>query len=186
MADKIEVEMKFRVIDHTEIEKQFTYWSDQRIEIDTYYTHPLKDLLTADQWLRVRKVDIGNSKFYHLTFKGPLLDSDSKSRHEIDLETQIDPTSFLEALGYTELIQVRKRRRISCPQPWVWPFPEVCLDEVEGLGNFVEIEALGVIQEKEACIAHIKALADKLGLVEQEKVGYARLALQLSQSKRCS
>ena len=187
MADKIEVEMKFRVENHDKFSHIIPMWTSHVNETDTYFTHPKKDLVAADQWLRVRKTFevTGIPEIYYLVYKGVLLDTDAKSRREINIECKDDPTPVLLALGYTPLVCVKKKRfeiKIMETQP----FLTLCLDEVEELGNFVEIEAVVDEQDKDAAVATVKAYAEKWGLVEQEKKGYARLALQRSQSKCCS
>src|SRR6185295_1225240 len=80
-----------------------------------------------------------------VTYKGPKLDKTTKTRCEIELP--LDPAdhdgsqfaSLLDALGFTPVAVVRKRRRsfrITAGEYEV----DGALDELDGLGCFVELE----------------------------------------------
>lgn len=111
---------------------------------DTYYQAPDRDFAATDEALRVRVESPGSdsdsgdgSERTLLTYKGPLVDEDSKSRREA--ETPVDDAealaAILEGLGYEPTATVQKTRdryRLAgCA---------VVLDRVEGLGEFVEVE----------------------------------------------
>ena len=80
-----------------------------------------------------------------LTYKGPKIDATTKTRREIDLplppgeEAARAWTGLLEALGFTTVGEVRKSRR-KAHVVWQDRSVEVSLDEVEGLGEFAELE----------------------------------------------
>lgn len=101
---------------------------------DIYYSSPSRDFRLTDEALRLRIKE--GSAF--LTYKGPRLDQRTKSREELTVEVD-DPQSMekiLEALGFVRAGEVRKRRT-----KYVLRDLTFALDEVEGLGTFVEVEA---------------------------------------------
>lgn len=117
-------------------------------QADTYYQAPDRDFADTDEALRIRvetpadTVSGGSSVRDSgaqtlLTYKGPLVDPNSKSRAEA--ETPVGDAAALErildGLGYEPTATVHKRRdryRLAeCA---------VVLDRVEGLGEYVEVE----------------------------------------------
>ena len=102
------------------------------IQADTYFAAPHRDFAKTDEALRIRSFD-GKAV---LTYKGPKLDGISKTREE--LETPIDEeitAKILYALGFSEAGIVRKSREV-----FIAGKITVCLDTVEGLGEFLEVE----------------------------------------------
>ena len=101
---------------------------------DIYFNSPTRDFRRTDEALRIRIKEEGA----RLTYKGPKLDSRTKSRLELTVEVK-DPTAMekiLAELGFRPSGEVRKRRT-------KYTLGEVtfALDDVEGLGSFLEIEA---------------------------------------------
>jgi adenylate cyclase, class 2 len=119
-------------------------------QTDTYFNSPLHDFSKTDEALRVRKV----GKKHFLTYKGPKLDSETKMREEIEFPVDSRICEVLEKLGFREVAVVRKRREIFSFRNLV-----VCLDSVEGLGDFIEIEGCDPKDKKK-----IFSLLRKLGV----------------------
>ncbi|HWG90542.1 MAG TPA: class IV adenylate cyclase [Candidatus Thermoplasmatota archaeon] len=141
---------------------------DQR---DTYYRHPGRDFGTTDEALRLRRVD----DRAELTYKGPKLDAHTKARREITTQVP-DPEAMdeiLQALGFEPVASVRKHRRSFQVDRF-----EVDLDEVEGLGMFVEVEVM-VPDEREfdSLRSQIFQLLADLGAGTPERRSYLELLL---------
>ena len=103
---------------------------------DLYFNPPQRDFKESDEALRIRIKEEGA----RLTYKGPKLDQTTKSRLEMTVKID-DPQQMeqiLSALGFTLSAQVRKRR-----SKYSYEGAILALDEVEGLGCFVEVEAEG-------------------------------------------
>jgi len=104
--------------------------------LDLYFNSPLRDLKRSDEALRIRIKEQGA----RLTYKGPKLDSTTKSR--LELTVKIDDARLMEEilgrLGFVLSATVRKRR-----SKYSYQGLTLALDEVEGLGCFVELEAAG-------------------------------------------
>ena len=115
-----------------------------------------------------------------LTYKGPKVDATTKTRHEIDLplppeeETAQAWIGLLTALGFTVAGEVRKSRR-KAHVAWQGRRVEVSLDEVEGLGTFVELELVVGPAEAEAAKTCIAALAERLQLEGSVRRSYLEL-----------
>jgi adenylate cyclase class 2 len=99
---------------------------------DVYFNPPWRDFRESDEALRIRRV---NGR-YLLTYKGPRIDSETKTREEIEIPTKPGIMEILDKLGFKEVGIVRKSRRIFKLRKFI-----VCLDRVEGLGEFIEVEA---------------------------------------------
>ncbi|OPX78856.1 MAG: CYTH domain protein [Methanosaeta sp. PtaB.Bin087] len=105
-------------------------------QLDLYFSSKSRNFAKTDEALRIRLKEAGA----YLTYKGPKLDSETKSRRELTVRVD-DPQaieSILESLGFFRAAVVKKRRiKYSLGRA------TLCLDEVEGLGTFVEVELTG-------------------------------------------
>ena len=104
-------------------------------QADIYYNAPDRDFGLTDEALRLRKE--GGQVF--LTYKGKKLDAKSKTRKEVEVEVADfnKMEDILLSLGFKITLRVRKVREIYHLDGAV-----VCLDRVDGLGDFVELETL--------------------------------------------
>lgn len=143
---------------------------------DLYLAHPARDFATTDEALRLSS----RGGRADITYKGPKLDGRTKARREIvvPVEDAAAARAMLEALGFRAVREVRKTRRLHERAGF-----EVALDEVPGLGTFVELErrlpdgADRVGAERDAA-----ALLASWGLHETERRSYLELLLARSGS----
>lgn len=131
---------------------------EKHVEIDIYYTHPCRDFRETDEALRVRVRDDG---IYELTYKGPKIGCVGKVREELtvqirDIETL---TKILERLGFREFMRVKKLRETYSNGETT-----ISIDDVEGLGVFVEIERKCEGVEVENVLSKIEELFLMLGI----------------------
>lgn len=138
-------------------------------ERDVYYSHPCRDFAETDEALRIR-TENGRSI---LTYKGPKLSRKTKSRVEKEtvFEDPDSMTGILESLGFGRVEEVIKTRRI-----YRLGDIEVCLDAVEGVGTFVELEKKG--DDLESGERELAAVAAGLGLSHFETRSYLELKLE--------
>jgi adenylate cyclase class 2 len=105
---------------------------------DLYFNSPLRDFKVSDEALRIRIKEEGA----RLTYKGPKLDQETKSRLEwtVKIDDPVQMEQILLVLGFELSAEVCKRRT-------KYSFGDIviALDEVEGLGSFLEVEAVGDI-----------------------------------------
>jgi adenylate cyclase class 2 len=182
----IEVEQKFPVADLGAVAARLAALGAElgqpRVEEDRYYRHPARDFAETDEALRLRRV--GPARW--ITYKGPKLDATTKTRREIELplpaesagsETSETWENLLEALGFTPVAVVRKKRRKARLSLGDCPI-EVSLDEVEQVGTFVELEVMTDAGQVESAKVLLAALATQLGLDGGERRSYLELLLE--------
>ncbi|MBN1235967.1 MAG: class IV adenylate cyclase [Methanotrichaceae archaeon] len=140
---------------------------------DLYFNSPLRDFKKSDEALRIRIKEEGA----RLTYKGPKLDQTTKSRLEMTVKID-DPAQMekiLSAIGFVLSAQVRKRR-----SKYSYEGVILALDEVEGLGRFVEVEVEGVGDYEEQR-QKVLTILSRLGLHESIRSSYLEL---LEEKKR--
>ena len=134
---------------------------------DLYFNSPLRDFKRSDEALRIRIKEEGA----RLTYKGPKIDSSTKSR--LELTVRIDDARQMEEilghLGFILSATVFKRR-----SKYSYKGVTLALDEVEGLGCFLEVEALAEadIEEQRRKVVGIMR---ELGLDESIRSSYLEL-----------
>lgn len=136
-------------------------------QIDTYFKHPCYDFKTRDEAFRVREV---RGKFY-LTYKGPKIDRETKTREEIEIEVESKIFTLLERLGFTPLKKVIKRRKV-----YQWQKLKIFIDQVEDLGEFLEVEA----DKKE----ELFQLIDQLGIPRSSLIRKSYLELLMEKERQ--
>lgn len=177
-----EVEQKHRVTDVAaliiRLEENGARLSGPIEQFDQYFAHPCRDFATTDEALRIRVV--GDKSF--VTYKGPKLDTTTKTRCEIELP--LDPAdrggshfaSLLGALGFRPVAVVRKRRRTFSIKAGEYDV-DGALDDLAGLGCFVELELRTDEENLEAAKRTISNLAAELNIGPSERRSYLELLL---------
>lgn len=143
---------------------------------DLYFNSPLRDFKRSDEALRIR-IKEGGAR---LTYKGPKLDLATKSRLEltVKIDDALQMEEILGHLGFVLSAQVRKQRTKYSYQGVV-----LALDEVEGLGSFLEVEAQAVEDIEEQRLKVLLVLgqlglgpsirSSYLELLEERRLGHA-------------
>lgn len=187
----IEVERKYRITSSGEIRRKVESLGGRFAQAiqqsDSYFAHPSRDFASTDEALRIRRVGPENV----MTYKGPKLDRDSKSREEIEIplgqgDTAAQGTSkILERLGFRPVLTVTKLRCVA-NVAWNGFEVEAALDEVSGAGLFVELETQAETDDLEQAKECIRSLAAELGLREadQERRSYLELVLNAIAANR--
>jgi adenylate cyclase class 2 len=85
-------------------------------------------------------------------------------------------TELLEALGFRQVREVAKRRRLATVA-WEGAAIEVALDHVTGLGDFVELELQAEFAGIAVAAARIESLALELGCANPERRSYLEMLL---------
>jgi len=145
-------------------------------QVDTYFDAPDRDFAETDEALRIRREDPGaGSATARVTYKGPLVDAVSKTREEAEavVADAEATTAVLEGLGFEPAATVRKERdRFEVGEVLV------TLDEVEGLGEFVEVETEAA-EDVEAERDRVFGVLEDLGLDPGEGIRTSYLGLLL-------
>lgn len=146
--------------------------------IDTYFNHPSRDFAVTDEALRIRRV--GQQNF--ITYKGPKIDQTTKTRRELELPLAAGEDAanqfaeLLTVLGFTWVAEVTKSRR-KFTMPFADRQVNGTLDDVDGLGTFVELELTTDETGLKAAKQVVTALAVDLQLGPGERRSYLELLL---------
>jgi adenylate cyclase class 2 len=169
---KKEIEVKFKVADPGALEEALARAGSvlgagvlQEDTIYINYDRPFVDFKPGDIFLRIRKSN-GKNIF---TFK------QGEEMKSVERETEVGSAEqlhdILTFLGFRPEVNVTKRRRKG-----IWKGYEVCLDEVENLGTFIELEK---ITDEDSDLVQEAMVADlhTLGVNTEDRVmnGYDTL-----------
>jgi len=178
----LEVEQKFAITDRDALFDQLEHLGATRgvclEQQDLYFTHPVRNFAETDEAIRIRNNGLEN----RITYKGPKRATVSKVRKEIELafaagQPALEQMSeMLQILGFQPVRMVKKRRT---------PFTyleqnsfEIAIDEVEGLGTFVEIELLAEESELQNAEMAIIQLAETLKLTDSIQNSYLGMLIE--------
>jgi adenylate cyclase class 2 len=179
----LEVEMKFAVADFAPLEAALAAKGaaieSPRHDADHYFNAPDRDFAKTDEAVRVRT--IGEKNF--VTYKGPKIDRETKTRLEIEVpladgeDAAADLRRLLTHLRYRPVAVVRKTRRIAKFTRDGFNM-QMTLDEVDGVGQYAELEVMAPEQRADAAKAAVLAVAAELGLIHSERRSYLQLLLE--------
>jgi len=167
----MEVEVKFRAENLDEVEEKVKKMAEfviEKGERDIYFNSPCRDFRESDEALRIRRDVEGIT----LTYKGRKIDSETKSREEIKVKVDSYEKAvlLLKKLGFVPVREVVKNRKIYRMGDVL-----ICLDSVEGLGSFVEIEMES--EDLDAAKKKVFEIARMLGFDTNQSVRASYLEL---------
>ena len=179
-----EVELKYRTDDHVGLAEKLAALgasaSPPVSQEDIYLSHPSRDFAVTNEALRLRRV----GKTNRITYKGARRSGPTKTREEIEIpfaggaESLKQMTQLFQNLGFGLVAVVRKSRR-SFHLTHLGREIEVSLDLAEGLGAFVEVEAIARGEDDlPPAQAAVLDLAVELDLGEVEPRSYLRMTLE--------
>lgn len=177
----IEVERKFACPNPAELVDRLSGLGaspgKQTRQVDAYYNAPHRDFLapgTISEWLRLRDEDGSAS----INYKHWLPADASVKTHCDEYESAVSDIEALrrtlKALDFEPLVVVDKVR-----QEWRFDDVTVAVDEVAGLGSFVEFEFSGDAETVEAALDRLSKFTADLGvpLGDPMRLGYPHLLL---------
>ncbi len=177
-----EIELKFPLKNATELMEELNEIAEKEKETfqkDIYFIPPHKNFLEQTpikEWLRIRETKEGcsvNYKNWHIT-------EEEKEVVSCDeFETDIKDSEILKKifsnLDFKEIIIVEKIRK-----DWKYKDALISIDNVKGLGDFIEIESRGefnsVEEARENLHKIIKELNAEIG--EEDFRGYPHMLLE--------
>lgn len=135
----------------------------------------LDDFLSNDVFLRIRIQGDGR---VILTAKRPATKGAEvlvKAEHEVQVNSAAEAKQILGLMGYQPAVRVKKTRRKTHYGAY-----EICLDEIEGLGAFIELEVMGEESEAAALQSRMFSFLQELGVQadDQVKKGYDILMIE--------
>lgn len=139
----IEVEIKARITDKKEAFEKIIelggVYSHSEKQHDIYFNGDNTDFRKTDEALRIRQIPDGDDFKKILTYKGPKLGGETKTRKEVEVEIK-DTDSMAEILvnlGYKPSAIVDKVRRVFKYGDYT-----ITIDKLNQLGYFMEIESV--------------------------------------------
>ncbi len=143
-AETFEVELKFSIPDADDMTLQLLARGARRGGIveqsDLYFQHPSRDFRQTHEALRLRKTRDG----VRITYKGPIIDTRTKTRREIELPVGRGTEDSLTAAHAAHGAWLRSRSAgstafaPSMELMWEGRELELAVDSVEGLGTFLK------------------------------------------------
>lgn len=175
----IEIEVKLKIEDPAHLEKCLLDWGYILIETlretDTYFDGGINGIKKSGQALRVRRtVDCATGKEHSsITFKGEKLDKISIARLELETVVESGETAerILCALGFfpVQPIVIKNRKILR------YKDISACIDDVEGLGTFLELEIMAESEEaRTEALDRIEKILKRIGytMVDTTRASY--------------
>lgn len=182
----IEVEAKAKIDNFEKMRERILKLNALKIkdehQIDIYFNSPVKDFAKTDEALRIRKTSSEKEDHIFITYKGPKIDKQSKTRKEIEMEieSEMKAEKIFESLGFKAVRKVIKDREYFQYENY-----EISLDNVYGLSPYMEIET-SVEEGADYTKAQegIFKLFEKLGIKDGfERTSYLELLENLDNDK---
>ncbi len=190
-----EVEQKYRVDNLSDVREAILreFPSVKRSNVinqtDIYFNHPNRDFAQTDEALRIRSTD----NRLVITYKGPrhydtAKGVTTKTRREIEVDLGIDHLdmedskhkeiqSLLEILGFKTVLCVPKQRENLSFNWNGWPI-SIALDEVDGLGCFVEIEVIANSESLTDAQNCVREISNRFGFENEIRSSYLELLIK--------
>lgn len=148
-------------------------------ECDTYFDNRQGDIKANDEALRVRETKdhlTGRSRA-QINFKGKKLDARTMTRKELETEVKDGETcrNILQAIGYMPAAPEVIKDRTMLQKESV----TACLDNVHGLGRFLELEILaGDEEKKDTALGQIENILNVMGYQISDTVTESYLSMR--------
>lgn len=179
----MEIEVKARLKDEQQVVEKLTQlgcaFSDVNTQDDMVWAEragTLEEFLGNSVFLRIRiqngdKVVLTAKKSKTKSGDGSLI----KREHEVVVDSAEEARGILEMLGLKEVVRVVKRRRTAKYKEY-----EICIDEIENLGAFIEVEKIGGEEDAEHIQKEMTEFLGSMGISPEDKVskGYDILMLE--------
>ena len=174
----IEVEVKAKINSFDEIKDKLNDLGAIKVKTehreDRYFNSPVVDFAKSDEALRIRETKTEESHNLFITYKGPKIDSKSKTREEVEMKIEDAEkcSRIFENLGFKEVRTVIKDREYYSLENF-----EISLDNVWGLDPYMEIElALEDGSDYSEAQKSIFDVFERLGITEGfERTSYLEL-----------
>lgn len=137
-----EIEIKARVADKPAL---LSLFKDQGIEVSEPVTHHDRVFGSSvvyendhsKPWLRIRTQTRGNETKHMFTLKKSITNQMDSIEHETEVEDDEELEKIILHSGFTPYSDLIKTRQ-TAHQGEI----EICIDTIEGLGDFIEVEKL--------------------------------------------
>ena len=170
-----EIEVKARVSNKPELQKQLTalgcVFSEPVSQRDRIFV-PIGSSVPVNPGVNVLRIREQNGK-YIFTLKQTIKNQLDCLERELGIDNPEELAEIFKLLGFFESVGVNKQR-----QKTKYKGLEICLDSVEGLGDFIEVEKLSEAGDGDIVQAELFNFLQILGITKKDQVfeGYDVLA----------
>lgn len=174
----IEVEVKAKINSFDIMRERLENLNAEKVKTeyqeDIYFNSPVCNFVETDEALRIRKTKTDTYEKIFITYKGPKIDSESKTREEVEMEIEDENKckKIFENLGFKEVRTVIKNREYYKVDNY-----EISLDDIKGLDSYMEIEiTLEDGSDYSQAQKNIFEMFEKLGITDGfERTSYLEL-----------
>lgn len=173
-----EIEVKAKLQDRERViealKKRGCAFTPEVVQHDVIYTQnagSLEKFRNNTVYLRIRVKNDGTILFTSKTNKGDEL---ACQEHETEIASKEEMEQALFCMGYQKAVEVKKKR-ITTQHDGC----EICIDDVEGLGQFIEMEKMSAEGNEDAVQEELFTFFESLGVSRDDRVlyGYDTLTL---------
>ena len=174
-----EIEIKARLTDRNLITQKLTslgcVFEDQIAQNDTVYVKNVGSIEIYNANDVVLRIRIKNKDKIIFTLKKRMGNNLEAIEHETEVDSKEEMEQALFLMGYQEAMKINKTRIITH-----YNGCEICLDEVEGLGSFIEMEKLVEDGDGQQIQEELFQFFLSLGITRDERImsGYDLLILE--------
>ena len=149
------------------------------------HVNSLEEFLSNKMFLRIRVKDslpAGQAgKKVLFTLKKKLLNDMDSLEHEIEISSKEEMEKILALLGYREALGIRKTRIVTH-----YDNCEICIDEVDDLGTFIEMEKLTIEGDSEKIQEELFKFFLSIGILPEDRLfsGYDILMWKKKQENK--
>lgn len=162
-----EIEVKARIQDAESLIAKLTalgcVFSEPISQEDRVFVH-VNDQFPVKLGTNVFRIRKNNGKFI-FTFKRPLSNGLDKLEHEVMIDDAGEMEEILKAIDFHEVSLVKKIRRKTNYQGY-----EICVDVVEDLGSFIEIEKIANDEDSSKIQDEMFVLLLSFGVNKEDRV----------------
>ena len=191
MSNRIELEKGFEIDSEYEKilanikEKDFKFVSNI-VEEDTYFSDKDLDFVKNRTCLRTRKT---NEEFLELTYKQKSTEETEKyGKKEVNIALNVkdyDDIKFvIKQLGYIEYVSFKKHRA-TYTKTINGIERNIMLDELKGIGKFIELEVLSEKEDKQKMLSELENFIDEFECrnLKQKQMPYRDIAKKYEKIK---
>ena len=178
-----EIEVKVKVKDLDEIKNKLKWmtcsFGEETLQEDSIFLKKELALLNVPLGTEVLRLREGNDKVL-LTLKISQSNEFDCIETEVVIDSKEKMEEILGSMGYSKKVQVKKKRLMGKLRGFT-----ICLDKVDGLGNFVEVEKISS-EDAEKVQEELMKFLESLGLSRENRIekGYDTLMWEALKSNK--
>jgi len=178
----IEIELKFPLENSKEIITFLDENAEQKsknvVQKDTYFSPAHRDFLKVEfpfEWLRLRE----SAQGFSLNYKHFHPENAKEPEYCDEFETNVSDVETMRkifgSLDFKKTVVVEKSR-----STWIFEDVEIVIDDVKGLGTFIELEAINHFDEPKEGKEYLRRVLKKLNarVGEEDHRGYPFMILK--------